>query len=75
MVLDRTLLYPNTAHQPVSFSEVQIDFLTLETSGRDKNEKSLLHSLFPILSKNSTAGFAPVWIAILQIRAILYTKP
>ena len=26
-------------------------FLTLETSGKSKNEKSLLHSLFPFLSK------------------------
>ena len=46
MVLDRTSLYPNVDHLPLDWS------LVLEISSIDKNEKWLLHNLFPILSKD-----------------------
>ena len=53
MVLDRTLLYPNTDHLLTNKLFGSLDqSLTLETSGIGRSEKSPLHSFSPKLSKN-----------------------
>ena len=86
--LDRTLLYPNT-DDTTYFANKLFGILgrslMLETSGIGKNEKSLLHSLFPHFIQKlnqshviydymmfiyKTAEFAPVWTTFLKIRAV-----